>query len=86
MIFGEKNTKINAKYFEPSYYIAVSSVPIFGNVLDVLINFELVKHLISHRFFSGIIFYRLTSNVFTVITEFVDQDLYKKQLGSICGF
>lgn len=62
-------------------YCPINLLPIFGKVLDALINAELVKHLSSHDLVSdkeyGFRFSRSTAYVLPNITEFVSQVLDK---------
>lgn len=64
--------RILLKHFIPSNYHPISLLPLFGNVLDALIDSKFVKHVNSHGLMShkqhGFRFSR--SNI-TVIAEFV---------------
>lgn len=66
----------------PSNYQPISVLPLFGKVLESLINFELAKHLTSYGLLSdkqyGFCLSRSTADILTIISEFVSQALYKK--------
>lgn len=66
---------------EPSEPLNYSPINLFGNVLEVLINTKLVKHLTSHSPLLnqqyGFHFSSFTAYVLMTITDFVYQALYK---------